>query len=113
LRRFNDAVSAYQKLIARAEPDADLLVDYAVALGMSKGQTLSGEPEAVLAQALKQAPGHPQALALSGSAAFERRDYALAVSHWQNLLTHMPADEDMRAGIQANIDKARALQVGR
>jgi cytochrome c-type biogenesis protein CcmH len=108
LRRFDDAVRAYQRLIALRKPDADVLVDYAVALGMSKGQTLAGEPEAVLDEALRLQPSHPQALALSGSAAFERQDYKRAISRWETLMTHMPAEAEMRGAIQANIDKARA-----
>jgi cytochrome c-type biogenesis protein CcmH len=96
-------------LIALRQPDADVLVDYAVAMGMSQGQTLKGEPQALLAQALRLQPAHPQALALSGSAAFEQQDYVRAISHWQALLSHVPADAEMRTAIEANIDKARAL----
>lgn len=109
LRRFDEAAHAYRRLIALEKPDADLLVDYAVALGMSQGQTLAGEPEALLGQALKLQPGHPQALALSGSAAFERRDHARAIAQWQKLLEELPPGSEMRASVQANIDQARAL----
>ncbi len=109
LRRFDEAVQAYQRLMSLRPPDADVLVDYAVALGMSQGQTLRGEPEAVLARALHLQPAHPQALALSGSAAFERQDYARAVAHWQKLLSHIPPGQEMRSSIEANIDRARAL----
>lgn len=110
--RFEDAAGAYRKVISLQTPDADLLTDYAVVLGMTQGQTLVGEPEAMLAKALALNPLHIQALALSGSAAFERRDYAQAISFWQTLLKQVPPDAPMRDSIQANIDKAAALKEG-
>lgn len=109
LRRFPEAVGAYQQLIALRAPDADLLTDYAVALGMSLNQTLVGEPEAVLYRALELDPRHVQALALSGSAAMERNDPAHAVEQWQKLLALVPPGAEMRSSIEANIAKAQAL----
>ncbi|MGC3944539.1 MAG: tetratricopeptide repeat protein [Chryseolinea sp.] len=109
LGRFDQAVQAYQKLLSLSPPDADVLTDYAVTLGMSKGQTLAGEPEAVINQALKLNPKHIQALALSGSAAFEERDYKRAAAQWQKLLALIPPDADMRASIERNVEKAKAL----
>lgn len=109
LGRFNDAVLAYQRVLTLEPPDADLLVDYAVSLGMVSGQTLVGDPELLLERALRLDPTHVQALALSGSAAFERHDYARATAQWQRLLDLTTPDAPTRATIQSNIDKARAL----
>ncbi len=109
LGRFDDAVKAYQRLLALQAPDPDLLTEYAVTLGMSKGQTLVGEPEVVIAQALKLNPRHIQALALAGSAAFEGRRYQQAIEQWQRLLSLVPADAPMRATIEGHIVKARGL----
>ncbi len=109
LGRFDLAVQAYQRLMALEAPDAELLTHYAVTLGMSQGQTLAGEPEKVLAQALKLDPNHVQALALSGSAAFEQRDYKRAVAQWEKLLALIPKDAEMRDSIERNVEKAKAL----
>ncbi|WP_294635716.1 tetratricopeptide repeat protein [uncultured Aquabacterium sp.] len=109
LQRFDDAVVAWRRLLQLVPPDADQLTEYAVTLGMARGQRLSGEPEQVLEQALKLDPDHVQALALLGSAAFERGNHALAIARWQALLARAPADTEVRARIQAQIDKARAL----
>lgn len=109
LGRFNQAVLAYQRLLTLQPPDADLLTDYAVTLGMSKDQTLIGEPEALINQALALNPKHIQALALSGSVAFEKRDYAQAITQWRKLLSLIPADADMRPSIEANLAKAQSL----
>lgn len=109
LGRFDQAVLAYQRLLTLRQPDADLLTDYAVTLGMSKDQTLVGEPEALINQALQLNPRHIQALALSGSAAFEKRDYAQAITQWRKLLSLIPANADMRPSIEANLAKAQSL----
>jgi cytochrome c-type biogenesis protein CcmH/NrfG len=109
LGRFDDAVKAYKEVLTLEAPDPDLLTDYAVTLGMSKGRTLAGEPEVLIDQALKIDPNHVQALALSGSAAFEARDYKRAVAQWQKLLSLVPADAEVRAGIERNVEKAQAL----
>lgn len=109
LGRFPQAVAAYQRLLSLQAPDADLLVDYAVTLGMSQGQTLVGEPEAIINEALKLNPRHVQALALSGSAAFEAHDYARAKARWTQILNQLPPDSEIRASIERNIAKAQSL----
>lgn len=109
LGRFDEAVQAYQRLLALQQPDADLLTDYAVTLGMSQGRTLVGAPEAVIQQALSLNPRHVQALALAGSASFEKRDYQGAIATWGKLLSLVPQGDEVRASIEANIRKAEAL----
>ncbi|OGB05796.1 MAG: hypothetical protein A3G29_12295 [Burkholderiales bacterium RIFCSPLOWO2_12_FULL_64_99] len=109
LGRFDEAVQAYQRVLALQPPDADLLTDYAVTLGMSQGRTLVGAPEAVIQQALSLNPRHVQALALAGSASFEKRDYQRAIATWGQLLSLVPPDDEVRASIEANLRKAEAL----
>jgi cytochrome c-type biogenesis protein CcmH len=106
LRRFDQAADAYRHLIALEPGNADVLVDYAVVLGMTLNTTLAGEPEAYLAKALAIDPNHIQALALSGSAALERGDAAGAVKPWKKILALVPADSDIGRSISNNIAKA-------
>lgn len=109
LNRFDEAVLAWQRLFQLAPPDADQLTEYAVTLGMARGQRLAGEPEQVLDEVLKRDPRHVQALALAGSAAYERHDYDRAIQRWQQLLRTTPPDDEVRARIEAQINKAREL----
>jgi cytochrome c-type biogenesis protein CcmH len=109
LGRFDESAQAYAHLLTLREPDPDTLVDYAVVLGMSQGHTLAGEPEKLIARALQINPQHLQSLALAGSAAFERQDYAQAIRHWNQILQLTPADAQERHAIELNIDKARQL----
>ncbi|MFZ6778599.1 tetratricopeptide repeat protein [Undibacterium sp. Ji83W] len=109
LRRFDLAVNAYQQLIRLRPGDADVLTDYAVTLAVSRQQNLSGEPEQLLQKALAIKPGHIQALALLGSAAYERQDYKAAVMAWKKIVDQLPADDEMAVSINASISKAEKL----
>jgi cytochrome c-type biogenesis protein CcmH len=111
MRRFDLAVDAYQHLIKLTPETADLLADYAVTLAMSKNQELSGEPERLINRALIIEPNNVQALALSGSAAFERKDYRNAVLQWKKILAIVPPDSDMARSIAAGVAKAESLAV--
>lgn len=107
--RFAEAANAYARAAARLPRDAGLLVDLADALAMARGQKLQGEPEELVLRALQLDPQNLKALALAGTAAFDRGDYLAAARHWQKMLPHLPADsEDVRT-VQANIDEAKAL----
>ena len=109
LRRFDAAVDAYRHLIALEPNNANELTDAAVALGMTLNQDLSGEPERLIDRALAINPNHVQALALKGSAAYERGDYAQAIPPWKRILAMVPQDSDMARSIGASVEKAEAL----
>lgn len=113
LRRFEEAAAAYAKLLKLVPETPELLADYAVVLGMARGQTLAGEPEKLIQRALVLDPDNLQALALAGSAAFERKDYANAIKPWQSLLAQVPQESEMARSIEASIEKARAMQAGK
>ena len=108
--RYAEAADAYAKAAVRAPRDAQLLADLADVLGMARGQSLQGEPEQLALRALEIEPGNLKALALAGSAAFERKDFAAAAAYWERMLAYVePGSEDARA-IQQNVAEARSLQ---
>ena len=109
LQRFDAAVDAYKHLLALEPDNPDVLTDYAVTLAMSLNQSLSGEPERLIDRALAIDPNHVQALALSGSAAYERGEYAKAIGPWKKILAMVPADADIAQSITASVSKAEAL----
>jgi cytochrome c-type biogenesis protein CcmH len=106
LGRFAEATNAYSKAAIRAPRDADLLADLADALAMARGQKMRGEPEELVLRALQVDPNNLKALALAGSAAYERDDFAAATRYWQRMLPLVPADSEEARTIQANIDEA-------
>lgn len=107
LERFSEASAAYKKATTLKSGDADLLADYAFVLAMANGKSLLGEPTDTINQALKIDPENPKALELAGAAAFEAKDFPLAVKHWQKLLNKTdPASEIGRALVE-RIDEAK------
>ena len=112
LDRFPDAAAAYANAVKRSPPDAQLLADYADALAMAQGRRLQGEPERLIAQALKIDPKNVKALLLAGTAAFENRDFAGAIAHWRRILEFVPPDSDMADSIRDSIADAQQLAGG-
>lgn len=107
--RFDDAADAYAKAAARAPRDAGLLADFADVLAMARGRSLQGEPEQLALRALEIEPSNLKALALAGTAAFERKDYARAGAYWERMLPLVAPDSDDARAIQRNVAEARAL----
>jgi cytochrome c-type biogenesis protein CcmH len=109
MERFPEAADAYAKAAVRTPRDAQLLADLAEALAMARGRNLEGEPEKLLARALELEPQNLKALALAGTAAFGRRDYRAAVTHWEKMLPLVPAESEEGRSVRASVDEARAL----
>jgi cytochrome c-type biogenesis protein CcmH len=111
--RFRESSEAYANAVRLRPGDASLLADYADALGMALGRRLEGEPEKLVARALEVDPRNLKALALAGTAAFERKDYKGAAGYWERMLPLVQPDSDDAQSIRANVDEARALAEGR
>lgn len=112
LGRFDQAAAAYAEAAKRLPDDAQLLADYADALAMAQGKSLAGEPEQLIARALRIEPNNIKALALSGSAAFERKDYAKAIAFWERTLPLASGDPEFSRSVNASIAEARTLAKG-
>lgn len=109
LGQFAEAARAYANAVERAAPDAALLADYADALAMAQGRRLAGEPEQIVKRALALDPQNVKALALAGSAAFERRDFATAVGYWERILPLVPPDSEFSRSVRASIAEAKSM----
>jgi cytochrome c-type biogenesis protein CcmH len=109
LGRYPQAVAAYAKAAERAPRDSQPLADFADALAMAHGQRLAGEPERLIARALEIDPQNLKALALAGSAAFERQDYARAAETWNRMLPLVPAGSEDARAIAENVEEAKKL----
>ena len=95
LGRSADAMAAYDRALKLKPNDAAMLVDYADALAVKNGRTLDGEPTKLIERALKLEPDNIKALALAGTAAFNRSDYAAAVKHWDRAVKVGPPDSNL------------------
>jgi cytochrome c-type biogenesis protein CcmH len=92
--RHSDAVAIYEKAMTLIPDDAQLLADYADALGVLQGRTLDGKPGLLIQQALKNDPRNVKALMLAGTVAFNRKKFADAASYWIRARENLPADTE-------------------
>lgn len=106
LGRFPEASAAFGRATSLLPADAQLLADYADTLAMAQGRRLTGDPEIIVKRALAADPRNIKALALSGSAAFERLDYAAAIGEWRKVLEVVPADSSVAERIRSSIADA-------
>ncbi len=107
--RFADAAQAYDKLTRLIPNEAQLWADYADALAMNSSRSLLGVPTKLLDKALALDPQNFKALALAGSAAMEREEYAATVRYWEKLLKMMPKEDDNTRIVESSIQQARVL----
>ena len=103
LQRFDDAALAYQKAMALAPGQPQLLADYADALASARDGDLGGPAQEAIEAALAIDPDHPKSLALAGMAAYKRGDLAQARQHWEKVLAVLPADSDAARKIAADL----------
>lgn len=113
MQRFGDASKAFEKAVALLPANASLLADYAGTLAMSTETRMQGKPTRLIEQALKLDPNSEKALYLAGTAAFDQKNFAGAVNHWEKMLGLMSPDAGRkRLIIQANVAEAKALLRG-
>lgn len=113
LQRYPEAAKAYAEAVRLQPNNAQLLADYADTLGMAQGRSLLGEPEKVIEQALRADPNNIKALALSGTVAFARKEYARAAAQWQKILPLLPPESDFARAIGASVAEATTLAGGK
>jgi cytochrome c-type biogenesis protein CcmH len=109
LGRAADAEAAYARAAALAPSDAQLLADYADSLAAASGGRLDGAPIRLVRRALAADPHNAKALALAGTAAFDRRRYREAVDYWQRAHAASGDDPEFQASLRASLEEARAL----
>lgn len=106
--RYPDAASAYDRAVALSPRDPQVLTDYADTLAMVNGRKLDGRPSELVQAALALDPNHQKALSLAGTAAFNRRDFAAAIAHWQRLQPLLPAQSEAAQRLATSLTQARA-----
>lgn len=110
--RNEEAAKAFERVIRLVPDDPDLLADYADTLAVVQGGKVSGRPLELAQRALAADPTHWKALALVGTEAFGRKDYATAIAYWEKLRATAPPGSPIAQSIDASIAEARALALG-
>ena len=107
--KHGQAIGAFKEAARLRPADADLLADYADAWAVTNNRSLKGDPIKLVDRALQLNPANSKALALAGTAAFDRRDYKAAVAYWERLAKVEPAGSTYGEQVRSNIDEARQL----
>ena len=109
MQRYDQAAKAYERATSLIKNNADLYADYADALAMAQGRRIDGKPLKLVEEALRVDPNHWKALAIAGSAAFERKDYKAAIGYWEKLLVRVGPETEFGRSVASNLDEARQL----
>jgi cytochrome c-type biogenesis protein CcmH len=113
MQRYEDSAKAYARATALITDDAALFADYADAVAMAQGRRIEGKPLQLIEQALRLDPAQWKALAMAGSAAFERKDFAKAVGYWERLRKLPDLAPEFLNTVDSNIAEARRLGGGK
>ncbi len=106
LGRYPESSAAFSRALGLLPPDAQHYADYADIVAMAQGKKLFGEPEKLVRRALEIDPKNTKALALAGTIAFDRQEYAQAIREWQKVLALVPEDSPAATGIAGSIRDA-------
>ena len=114
MQKFPEANKAYKRAVALNPGNAQMLADHADVLAMLQGQSMAGEPTKLFERALVLDPNNLKALALAGSAAFEKKDFVKAVQFWSKAQGLAPPGSDFAKGLASSVEEAQLAsgQVG-
>lgn len=113
MERYADAVPIFERATKLDSNNASLLADYADALAVHQGRKLEGRPETLIQKALKLDPHNVKALMLSGTIAYNRKDFARAAKEWEDAHAHLPPDDQESSDqLQASISEAKRRMGG-
>ncbi len=113
MERYADAVPIFERATKLDPDNAGLLADYADALAVHQGRKLEGRPETLIQKALKLDPHNVKALMLSGTIAYNRKDFARAAKEWEDAHTYLPSDDQESSDqLKASIAEAKRRMGG-
>ena len=112
MQKFPEANKAYKRAVELNPGNAQIMADHADVLAMLQGQSMVGEPTRLFERALVLDPNNLKALALAGSAAFEKKDFAKAVALWSKAQGLAPPGSDFAKGLASSVEEAKAAAGG-
>jgi len=113
MERYADAVPIFERATKLDPNNAGLLADYADALAVHQGRKLEGRPETLIQKALKLDPHNVKALMLSGTIAYNKKDFARAAKEWEDAHAYLPPDDQESSDqLKASIAEAKRRMGG-
>lgn len=112
LGRHAEALPAFERAVKLIPGDAQLLADYADALGVVNGGILPRQSEQLIKQAIDIDPNNVKARLLTATVAFDRKQYGQAIAVWESMAREPSLAPELRQEIAANISDTRRLLGG-
>lgn len=107
LGNVEEALVTWKRIGALIPQNTNIMVDWADLLAVAQNGDFSGEPARLINQTLQLQPDNIKALALAGTAAYQRRDFAAASAHWEHILAQVPTEDEAYAAVLGSINDAR------
>lgn len=101
-----DAAKIFERTVALAGRQPELLGQWAQAQYFADNKKWSDKVQALTDEALKADPKEVTSLGLLGIAAFEGERYQDAIDYWNRLLVQLAPDDNARTTLQRGIDRA-------
>ena len=105
-QRPADAARTFERAVALAGRQPELLGQWAQALYFAADKQWSPQLQVLTDEALKADPNEVTSLGLRGIAAFEGERYQEAIDYWKRLLAQLPEGDASRDALQGGIDRA-------
>jgi cytochrome c-type biogenesis protein CcmH len=106
--RYNDAVTAYEKLVKITDNHPTALVVLADALAMSQEGKIAGRPMQLVQQALEIDPQNTTALWLAGRGAAEMQQYADSMQYFERAAAQLSDKPELLAQLKEQMQEVRA-----
>ncbi|MBI3523120.1 MAG: c-type cytochrome biogenesis protein CcmI [Betaproteobacteria bacterium] len=111
LGRYDEAEKAFARAGDAVNNDPALLTEYADLLA-ARTNSLEGKPMQLVQRALQLDPTNIMALALAGTAAYNRQDFPEATRYWEILLKKLPPESEDAKGLTATLAEIRGKSAG-
>lgn len=112
MNRLPQAEEAFSRIGDALDKDAGLLAEYADVLATRAMGNFDGKPMELVNRALKLDPENGMALSLAATAAYNRNDFAQAITHWEHLLKIVPPDSEDAKWLAEAVAKTREQMAG-
>jgi len=107
IKRYPDAVYAYEKLFKLESNDAKIMLFLADALAMANDGNIAGRPTELIEKSLELEPNSSTGLWLGGMVASKRGQHATAIERWTNLLPLLEKQPEQAKEVQKLIATAK------
>ncbi len=107
LKRYPEAIQAYERAMQLDGENVDMLLAYAEAIAATSGNNFTGKAAPLIEKAFTLEPENPNVLWMSGIVTYQHGDYQSALDRWERLQTMLAPQSNELESVHSAIDDAR------